>query len=184
MNTVVLVLLAATSLLPLGSFAADPEGSRVEFAVRDNRGGFTGVARVADIRAVVREQGETFAADVEARFDAAHITTGIALRDGQMRREFLQTDRYPEITFRGAALPRDRPSGLPFAVMLRGTLTIRGVSRDVEIPLRVTALADRYLAEGQVIVRLSDFRIPIPRFFIFVAEDPVVVTLKIRLTRP
>jgi len=67
---------------------------------------------------------------------------------------------------------------------LSGTLTIRGVSRDVEIPLRVTALADRYLADGQVTLRLSDFRIPIPRFFIFVAEDPVVVTLKIRLTRP
>jgi len=184
MKAILALALSAVSLLPLGSFAADPEGSRVEFAVRDNRGGFTGVARAVDVRAVVREQGETFAADVEARLDAAHITTGIALRDGQMRREFLQTDRYPVITFRGTAVPRDRPGGLPFAVVLHGTLTIRGVGRDVEIPLRVTALADSYIAEGQVTVRLSDFRIPIPRFFIFVAEDPVVVSLKIRLIRP
>lgn len=184
MKTIVAIVLAAASLIPLGPFVADPADSRIEFTVRDNRGGFTGVARAVDARVVVREQGESFAADVEARIDAATITTGIALRDRQMRRDFLQTDRYPAITFRGTAVPRDRPGGLPFAVTLRGPLTIRGVSREVEIPLRVTALADRYLAEGQVTLRLSDFRIPIPRFFIFVAEDPVVVTLKIRLTPP
>src|SRR3989304_6339557 len=98
MKAILALALSAVSLLPIGSFAADPEGSRGEFAVRDNRGGFTGVARALgrggggftaranrggvtgvaralDVRAVVREQGETFAADVEALLDAAHITT-------------------------------------------------------------------------------------------------------------
>ena len=43
------------------------------------------------------------------------------------------------------------------------------------------ALADAYLAEGQVVVRMTEFGIPIPRFLIFAAEDPVTVTFKIRL---
>ena len=182
MKGTLVAVLAAVSLIPLGSFELDPDGSRLEFAVKDNRGGFTGVARAVEARAVVREQGESFAADVDLRIDARKITTGIGLRDGQMRRDFLHTDRFPLITLRGTALPGDRPGALPFAARLRGVLTIKDVTREVEIPMRVTALADAYLAEGQVVLRLSEFGIPVPRFFIFVAEDPVTVTFKIRLT--
>jgi hypothetical protein len=32
-----------------------------------------------------------------------------------------------------------------------------------------------------VTLRLSDYRIPIPRFLVFVAEDPVEVALRLRL---
>jgi len=183
MNLRIAAAIAAATFLPVGTFVADPQASRVEFFVRDNRGGFTGVVRTMDVRAVVREDGDSFAAGVEARLDAASITTGNGLRDSQMRRDFLQTDRHPLITFRGSATPQVPPGGLPFAATLRGTLTIRGVSRDIEIPLRVTALADSYHVEGRVTIRLSEFGIPLPRFLIFVAEDPVAVSLKIRLER-
>ncbi len=182
MRALLLVMAAATTLLPVGRFEVDSSRSRVEFAVKDNRGGFTGVARDVEAKAVIREQGDGFTADVEVRIDARQITTGIGVRDGQMRRDFLVTDRYPFITFRGTATPRDRPGALPFAATLRGTLTIRDVTREIDIPLRVTALADAYLAEGQVTLRMSEFRIPIPRFLIFVAEDPVQVSFKLRLT--
>ncbi len=175
------LVLAAASLLPAGMFALDGEKSRVEFHVRDNRGGFTGVARDVDARVVVREQGDAVTADVEVRVDARTLTTGIGVRDRQMRRDFLDSDRFPMITFRGTATPRGRVGALAFPAALRGTLTIKDTTREVEIPLRVTALADSYLAEGQVTVRLSEFRIPIPRFLIFVAEDPVQIVLKVRL---
>lgn len=175
------LVLAATSLLPAGAFALDDDKSRVEFHVRDNRGGFTGVVRNVDARIVVREQGDAFSADVEVRVDARTLTTGVGVRDRQMRRDFLETDRFPTITFRGTAVPRSRPGALAFPAVLRGSLTIKDVTREVEIPLRVTALADSYLADGQVMVRMSDFRIPIPRFLVFVAEDPVEIALKVRL---
>lgn len=182
MRGIALTILTVLALLPLGTFTLDPAHGRVEFLVHDNRGGFTAVAHEVEARATVQEQGESFRADVEVRIDARRITTGIGVRDTQMRRDFLQTDRYPFITFKGTAIPRGRPGALPFPAALRGTLTIRDVSREVEIPLRVTALADAYLAEGQVTLRMSDFGIPIPRFLIFVAEDPIVVRFKVRLS--
>lgn len=181
MRTVALAILTALALVPLGTFTVDPASSRVEFLVRDNRGEFTGVAHVVEARATVREQNESFGAEVEVRIDARRITTGIGVRDTQMRRDFLQTDRFPFITFKGAAIPRGRPGALPFPAVLRGALVIRDVTREVEIPVQVTALADAYLAEGQVTLRMSDFGIPIPRFLIFVAEDPVLVRFKVRL---
>jgi len=183
MKGVAAALAAALSLLPVGSFGLDAPASRVEFTVADNRGGFTGVAGAVEAQATVREQGDTFAAEVEARIDARRLSTGLGVRDAQMRRTVLRTDRYPFITFRGTAVPRDRPGGLPFAAVLRGRLTITDVTRDVEIPLRVIALADAYLAEGEVALRLSEFGLPIPRFFIFAAEDRVLVRFAVRLTR-
>lgn len=176
-----LTILAAVVLLPLGTFTLDPAHSQVEFVVRDNRGGFTGEAHAVEVKATVREHDESFRADVEVRIDARRITTGVGVRDAQMRRDFLQTARFPFITFKGTAVPRERPGALPFPAVLRGTLTIRDVTREVEIPVRVTALADAYLAEGQVTLRMSDFGIPIPRFLVFVAEDPVLVRFKVRL---
>jgi len=47
-------------------------------------------------------------------------------------------------------------------------------------PVRVTALLDSYLIEGTTTIRMTDFTIPIPRFLIFVAEDAVQVTLKLK----
>jgi polyisoprenoid-binding protein YceI len=181
MRMILVSLLAATSLIPVGSFGLDDARSRIEFHVRDNRGGFTGVARDVDAHVAVRERDDSFAAQVDVRIDARTMTTGIGIRDRQLREDFLMTDRFPTITFRGTVMPRARPGALAFPAVLRGELTIKDVTGNIEIPLRVTALADSYLAEGQVTVRMSDFHIPVPRFFIFVAEDPVQISLRIRL---
>lgn len=180
-TTVTTVLLGAVlSLLPTGTFAIDPAGSRVEFFVTDNRGGFTGVAPDVDATAVVGEHDGTFVSEVTVRVDARTMTTGSSLRDRQMRRDFLDAERFPLITFKGTATLLDRPSATPFRALLKGQLTIKETTHDIEVPLRVIALRDVYLAEGQVTVRMSAFQIPIPRFLFFVAEDPVVITLKVR----
>jgi len=48
MKGALVAVLAAVSLIPLGSFGLDPDASRLEFTVKDNRGGFTGVARAVE----------------------------------------------------------------------------------------------------------------------------------------
>ncbi|MDR7418769.1 MAG: YceI family protein [Armatimonadota bacterium] len=169
----VLIVLQAPTLLPVGTFRVDPGDSRVEFVMRDNRGGFTGATdRVEGTVTVTQPDAETFAAAVDARVDARTLHTGNGIRDGQMRRDFLRVDEHPYLTFRGSVTSRERPTAGPMRVVLRGALTIRGTTRDVEIPLSVTALADEYRAAGELTVRLSAFGIPTPRFLIFVAEDP------------
>jgi polyisoprenoid-binding protein YceI len=171
---------AALSLLPTGPFALDRAASHLEFFVKDNRGGFAGMAPDLQAQAVVREQDGMFAADLIVRVDARSITTGSGLRDSQMRREFLQTDRYPEITFRGSVTPVDPVTGLSFRANVSGQLTIKDVTREMAFPVRVTALLDSYLIEGTTTIRMTDFSIPIPRFLIFAAEDPVQIKLRVR----
>ncbi|MDR7521489.1 MAG: YceI family protein [Armatimonadota bacterium] len=178
------LIVQAPALLPVGTFRIEPGESRVEFVMRDNRGGFTGSTdRVEGTVTVVPGDSESYGAVVEGRVDARTLTTGIGLRDAQMRRDFLQTDRYPFIVFRGEIASRVRPTATTMRTLLRGRLTIRETTREVEIPLAVTALADEYRATGEVTIRLTEYGIPIPRFLIFVAEDPVTVRLRVRLRR-
>lgn len=169
------------SLLPTGTFTLDPANSHLEFFVNDNRGGFTGVAPALEATTVVRERDGTFEGEVTVRIDARAISTGSSLRDRQMHQDFLETARFPTITLTGVARLLDPPRAGAFRVMLTGRLTIKDQTRDVQVPLSVIALRDVYLVEGKATIRLSDFRIPIPRFLFFVADDPVAITLKLRV---
>lgn len=177
-----LLVAAGLSFLPVGTFVLDPATSQVEFFVPDNRGGFTGVARTVQTAATIREQDSAFSADIDAHIDARSITTGSGLRDAQMHRDFLQSDKYPVMTFQGTAVPTGSLAALSFPARVTGQLMIKGMTQGVEFPVRVIALQDSYLVDGKFTLRMTDFGIPIPRFFIFAASDPVVVTMRLRLT--
>ncbi len=180
---VVLAAVVAAAPLPTGDFAMRPAENGVEFFVQDNRGGFTGRTSEITGSVTVRERVEGYAADVVARIDARTIRTGSGLRDGQMRSaQFFHSDEFPFITFRGTATA-EAPEGVRFKGLLRGRLTIKEVTRPVAVPLEITVEEGAYLARGEVVLRMTEFGIPIPRFLIFVAEDPVTVKLQIRLTR-
>ncbi|HET8678706.1 MAG TPA: YceI family protein [bacterium] len=185
-----MLIVQAPSLVPTGTFRIEPEPQTgtsprppVEFLMRDNRGGFTGTTDRIEGTVTVRAEGEGVVAAIDARIDARTLVTGNGQRDGQMRRDFLHTDQFQYITFRGTATPRGSLTASVIRAVMRGNLTIRDVTREVEVPLEIVALADDYRASGEVTVRLTDFRIPIPRFLIFVAEDPVTIRLRVRLRR-
>ena len=76
---------------------------------------------------------------MEATIDAAGIWSGEAARDAHLKSaDFLDVDKYPQITFTGKQV---EVAGADEAI-LTGELTIRGVTRAV--PLRV-----RYLGQWQ-----------------------------------
>ena len=184
------LIVQAPALVPVGTFRIepDPQGGTtprpaVEFVMRDNRGGFTGSTDRVEGTVTIRAEGDGVVAAIEGRIDARTLVTGNGMRDGQMRRDFLRTDQYQFITFRGTATPRGSLTASLIRATMRGTLTIRDVTREIEMPLEIVALTDDYRASGEVTVRMTEFGIPIPRFLIFVAEDPVVVRLRVRLRR-
>jgi polyisoprenoid-binding protein YceI len=99
-----------------------------------------------------------------------------------MHRDFLMSDQYPVMTFQGTAVPTGSLAALSFPARVTGQLTIKGTTHDVEFPVRVIALQDIYMVDGKFTLRMTDYGIPIPRFFIFAASDPIVVTMRLRFT--
>jgi polyisoprenoid-binding protein YceI len=176
----------AVVLLPTGTFEIVPGDSSVTFTVPDNRGGFSGRTTQVTGRITIEPQGngDDYVAHVTSAIDAGSITTGNASRDASMRSTFLHTGQFPTINFTGMTTARPGLAIHPFHVVVRGKLTIRDVTREIEFPATVTALAREYLADATATVRMADFQIPYPRAFIFVARDPVTVTLHIRSRQP
>jgi len=69
---------------------------------------------------------------VDFSIKAASIDTGVADRDKHLRSEdFFFTEKYPEITFKSKGIKK---SGADTYAVL-GTLTMRGVSKDVTLPV-------------------------------------------------
>ena len=73
---------------------------------------------------------------LEASVEAASVDTGIDQRDEDLRGpDFFDTQNHARILFESGAIER---RGDDF--LARGTLTIRGVAREIELPFRITAV--------------------------------------------
>jgi polyisoprenoid-binding protein YceI len=123
--------------LPTGTWAIDLAHSAVSFSVRhlmvsQVRGRFTSFSGTISV------PEDPFASTVEASIDVASIDTHDAGRDEHLRSgDFFEIEKYPTITFRSTGTRGDDPEDL----VLVGDLTIRGVTREVELALEFNGVA-------------------------------------------
>jgi polyisoprenoid-binding protein YceI len=112
-----------------GTFTIDPAHTHVGFVVKHLmvskvRGSFTEVGG----EIVIAE--DPTASSVTAIMQASSITTGVEQRDGHLRTgDFLEIEKYPTVEFHSTSLTP--LGGNEFT--LAGELTIKGVSRPVEL---------------------------------------------------
>lgn len=120
-----------------GTFVLDPAHTRVGFVARHLmvskvRGAFT---QVTGEVVVAQDPAES---SVTADIPAASIDTGVADRDTHLRSaDFLDVDTYPALTFRSTGLTHTGDNEFT----LRGELTIRDVTREVELALEFEGAA-------------------------------------------
>jgi polyisoprenoid-binding protein YceI len=123
--------------VPTGTWAIDLSHSAATFSVRHLmvskvRGRFTSFSGTISV------PDDPYASTVEATIDVASIDTHDAGRDEHLRSgDFLEIDKYPTITFRSTGVRGD----VPDALVLVGDLTIRGVTRSVELALEFNGVA-------------------------------------------
>jgi polyisoprenoid-binding protein YceI len=120
-----------------GTFAIDPAHTRVGFVARHLmvskvRGAFTEVSG----ELVVTE--DPTQSSVTAVIPTASIDTGVGDRDAHLRSpDFLDVETYPSITFRSTGLVPDSDNEFT----LRGELTVRGVTREVQLEVEFEGVA-------------------------------------------
>jgi len=118
--------------LPVGTWQIDPVHSSLEFQVR-NMGLVTVKGFFADFEGTleVDENGRTQA---EGTVEAASVHTRSEKRDEHLRApDFFDVEKHPQITFR---LTSVEPDGEDLKV--HGELTIKGITRPVELRAEVT----------------------------------------------
>lgn len=95
-------------------------------------------------------------------------------RDRALRTRGLETSRYPTASF-VTAFDTVVPSGAlrtPQPLILRGVLTLHGVSRTLAIPVSAGLVEDRIVVDGELDVTLGDWGIDPPHVPGLVTVDP------------
>jgi polyisoprenoid-binding protein YceI len=142
----------------LGNWKADASRAKVAFSVKGPlgtvHGTFTGLK--ATIQFDVKNPG---AASISASIDAKTVSTGIGMRNHHLQSEeqFLNTDKYPLISFHSRKIEK---TGSGYTAS--GDLTIKGVTKPVQIPFTFTPGGNSGVFKGQFGIKREDFNIGKP----------------------
>jgi polyisoprenoid-binding protein YceI len=142
----------------VGNWKPDTSKAKVAFSVKGPlgtvHGEFAGLK--ATIQFDVKNPG---AGSITASIDANTVTTGIGMRNHHLKSEeqFLNTDKYPEISFHSKKIEK---TGNGYTAS--GDLTIKGVSKPVQIPFTFTPGGNSGVFKGQFVIKREDFNIGKP----------------------
>jgi polyisoprenoid-binding protein YceI len=108
--------------------------------------------------------------------DARSGDTGNGMRDRKMHKEVLESERYPEISFRP-----DRVEGAVNAgkssVQVHGIFTIHGVDREITVPAEVEMAADHWSATAHFTVPYAKWGMKNPSNLFLHVSDAVEIDL-------
>jgi polyisoprenoid-binding protein YceI len=111
------------------TWTLDPAHTLVEFSAKHMmfttvKGRFSGVSGT-----IVEVANDSARSSVDVEIDAGSITTGDIQRDAHLKSgDFLDVENYPKVTFKSR-----RVEGMRERFRILGDLTIRGVTREVEL---------------------------------------------------
>lgn len=110
---------------------------------------------------------------------AASIKTGNRLRDKNMREDYLESAKYPEIIFKIEKVvtgPASLSKGEDSPFTLEGTFEIHGIKKKIVVPATVSLDTDGGLeVKSEFVIGLSDFQIKRPSFLIMRLAEEVTV---------
>jgi polyisoprenoid-binding protein YceI len=149
----------------IGSFdyaASDFSGSWAGYRVQEQLvgvGGTVAVGRTPDITGSINLAGPALTA-ADLSVDLRTLVSDQSMRDGQLARQGVQTDQFPNATF-VLTQPIDLGSvpadGEEVSVTATGDLTIHGVTRSVQIPLKAKLTGDVIGVAGSLTFTWEDF---------------------------
>lgn len=98
-------------------------------------------------------------------------------RDKRMKKEVLETDKYPEIRFKVTKLEGAEPVKPESSIRVVGQFTIHGASHELSIPLQVTMNGTDFSGTGKFVVPFVDWGMKDPSNFLFKVDKTVEVEL-------
>ena len=136
-------------------------------------GANTAVGRTPNVTGTMTVQGTNVtAADFTA--DLTSLQSDDDRRDGQLRRQGIQTAQFPNATFKLTS-PIDfgsiPPDGQSVSVTATGDFTLHGVTKSVQIPLEAKRSGDVIVVTGSLPILFSDYGVTRPNSFAVLSID-------------
>jgi polyisoprenoid-binding protein YceI len=159
----------------IGSFS-DFSSSFVGYRVNENLaqvGSTTAVGRTPKVSGSLTLQGTTITA-AKITADLTALQSDKPMRDGQLRRQALETDQYPTATFELTTpiqLPSVPADGQAISVTAQGNLTLHGVTKAVSIPLQAKLSGSTVTVVGSTAIAFADYNIAPPQSMVVLSVD-------------
>ena len=150
----VLLFVIATTLLSFGQaqeYKIDPVHSSATFKVRHMLVS-TVVGRFTDVEGTIwYDEKDPSKSKVEAVIKTASVNTDNNMRDGDLKTNYFEVDKYPEMKFSSTKVEKRGDQWVA-----TGPLTIKDVTKTVEIPFELTKADTRM---GPAVGASSDFKV-------------------------
>lgn len=127
-------------------------------------GTFTAVGRTSSVTGTLAFDGSAIT-DVQVTADLTGLTSDNSMRDGQLKRQALETSTYPTATFvltQPIQLNAAPDTGDTISATAVGDLTLHGVTRSISIPLTGQLTGGYAVIVGSLDITFADFGIHKP----------------------
>jgi polyisoprenoid-binding protein YceI len=159
----------------IGSFS-DFSDSFVGYRVNEtftNQKANTAVGRTPQVTGTLTLAG-TSITGVEITADLTRLTSDDDRRDGQLRRQAIETEQFPTATFKLTTpielgtVPAD---GQTIDAIATGELTLHGVTKTVEVPIGAKLSGDVVTVTGSIDILFADYDIEQPTSFLVLSIE-------------
>jgi polyisoprenoid-binding protein YceI len=142
----VAVLSLCSAALAADEFKIDPNHSSVNFSVSHAMGISTVVGRFTQFEGKITfDDKDVTKSAVSVSIKTDSINTDVQRRDEDLRNNYFEVAKFPEITFQSKSVEK---KGNDYVA--HGTLTIHGVSKDVDLPFEFKGPVDAGQGRGKV----------------------------------
>ena len=144
-----------------------------------------GVGRTSEVEGSLTIVGDEVTG---AKFtvDMTTLKSDSSRRDRQVDTRILDTITYPTATFvlkQPIKLTPEALDGAVLSVKTKGTLTLRGVTRDIDFKLNARLVENVIEVNGSILLVFADWSIPDPSISAIVVEDRGQLEFLIRFSR-
>jgi polyisoprenoid-binding protein YceI len=169
------------------------DGSEVRYRVREQLVGLSfpndavGATSTIDGGVAFDAQGRVRRGDSRFTVDLRTLRSDEARRDNYLRRNTLETERYPTVTFvpteaRRLPFPLPQSGTVPFELV--GELTVKEATRPVTWDATATIDGPRIGVRARTAFRFADFNLPVPRVAVVLSvEDDIKLEADLVLRR-
>jgi polyisoprenoid-binding protein YceI len=138
------------------AYTPTDNGSKVSFVIKNfgvkTNGVFTGLSGMINFDPANATKGS-----IDVSLDANSVNTSNKSRDGHLRKdEYFDVAKYPRISFKTSKITATNKAGYWYAF---GTLTIKGVAKEISFPFTAKPQTGGYLFTGSFSINRRDFKV-------------------------
>jgi polyisoprenoid-binding protein YceI len=151
-----MIVIAGTTILSAQNYYPVDNASYIKVTIKNFGMGIDG--RLTGLEGEIHfNPADLKSSSFSVSVDANTINTEIAVRDSALRgEEYLNAKLFPRISFLSKLITQPNKAG-PF--MVKGTLTIKGISKEITFPFTAVPKNDGMLFSGEMKINRHDFKI-------------------------